>query len=130
MCQKIPYLKYLFLIMRIYWLTYYVYFLETVQDFFVRLGYKTTYASNKQKSSCLMFSTDQPKLSSTSSKTAKFWFIFQCWNQPNPSFFQTKGQLISKGHFGVFNSSKKRTSNSNLYPSLMGQRFFVICLEE
>ena len=33
----------------------------------------------------------------------------------------TKGQIMSKGHFGVFNSSKKRTKN--FCPSRLGQEF-------
>ena len=36
-------------------------------------------------------------------------------------FFLPKGQLISKGHFGIFNSPKKRTKN--FYPSRLGQKF-------
>ena len=32
-----------------------------------------------------------------------------------------KGQLTSKGHFGFFNSSKKRTKN--FCPSWLGQKF-------
>ena len=32
-----------------------------------------------------------------------------------------KGQLISKGHFGFFNSPKKRTKN--FCPSRLGQKF-------
>ena len=32
----------------------------------------------------------------------------------------TKGEIISKGHFGVFNSSKKQTKN--FWPSRLGQK--------
>ena len=35
-------------------------------------------------------------------------------------FGQTKGQIISKGHFVVFNSSKKQTKN--FWPSRLGQK--------
>ena len=40
-----------------------------------------------------------------------------------------KGQLISKGNFGVFNSFKDELEHFNFYPSL-GQTFFVRFLEE
>ena len=52
LCQKIPYLKYLFLkcqenlIMRILTDILFI-FLETVQYFFVRVGHETTYASSR-----------------------------------------------------------------------------------
>ena len=42
----------------------------------------------------------------------------------------TKGQLIWKGHFGVFNSSKNELENFDFCPSLLGQKFFVHFLEE
>ena len=43
----------------------------------------------------------------------------------------TKGQLISKCLFDVFNSSKKNElENHNFCPSLLGQKFFVRFLEE
>ena len=35
--------------------------------------------------------------------------------------WHTKGQIISKGNFGVFNSSKKRTES--FCPSSLGQKF-------
>ena len=41
-----------------------------------------------------------------------------------------KGQLISKCLFGVSNSPKKGTWNSNFCPSLLGQKFFVRFLGE
>ena len=34
---------------------------------------------------------------------------------------KTNGQIISKGNFGLFNSSKKRTKN--VCPSRLGQKF-------
>ena len=48
-----------------------------------------------------------------------------------PDFQQeAKRQLISKGHFGLFNSSKNEPNNFNFCPSLLGQKFFVRFLEE
>ena len=41
-----------------------------------------------------------------------------------------KGQLISKGNFGVFNSSKNKLENFIFCPSLLGQKYFVRNLEE
>ena len=43
----------------------------------------------------------------------------------------TKGQLISKGNFSVFNSPKKNElKNVNFCPSLVGQKFFIRFLGE
>ena len=43
----------------------------------------------------------------------------------------SKGQLISKGNFSVFNSPKKNElENVNFCPSLLGQKFFVRFLGE
>ena len=38
---------------------------------------------------------------------------------------RTKGQLISKCLFDVFNSSKNELENHNFCRSLLGQKFFV-----
>ena len=46
------------------------------------------------------------------------------------NLIRTKGQVISKGKFGVFNSSKKRTKNINFCPSLLEQNFCIHFLEE
>ena len=42
----------------------------------------------------------------------------------------TKGQLISKGHLGVLNSSKNEQKNFNFCPSLLGKKFLVCFFEE
>ena len=49
-------------------------------------------------------------------------------NQVVMIFFFAKGQLISKGHFGVFNSSKKQTWKFNFLPYLayLGRDFSFV----
>ena len=42
----------------------------------------------------------------------------------------TKGQLISKGHVDVINSSKNELKNFNFCPSLPGQKFVGRFFEE
>ena len=42
----------------------------------------------------------------------------------------TKGQLISKGNLGAFNSSKTEFENFNFCPNLLGQKNFASFLEE
>ena len=42
----------------------------------------------------------------------------------------TKGQLISKSLFSVFDSPENELKNSNFCPSLLGQTFFVRFLGE
>ena len=42
----------------------------------------------------------------------------------------SKGQLISKENFGVFNSSKNERENHNFGPSLLGQTILVRFFEE
>ena len=46
------------------------------------------------------------------------------------SLVPIKGQLISKGNFGVLNFPKNELENFNFCPSLLGQNFFVRFLEE
>ena len=50
--------------------------------------------------------------------------VFVCVNR------DLKGQLISKGNFGVLNFFKKRTENFTFCPRLLEQKFFVRVLEE
>ena len=42
----------------------------------------------------------------------------------------TKGHLISKGDFSVFNSPKNELENVDFRPSLLGQKFFIRFLGE
>ena len=54
----------------------------------------------------------------------------QCWNSSWKWAALTKGLLISKCLFSVFDSPKKRTWISKFCPSLLGQTTFVLFLAE
>ena len=52
------------------------------------------------------------------------------WVAPSINVQCTKGQLILKGNFGVFNSSKNELENFYFCPNQLRQKFFVRFLEE